>query len=79
MSSVLGPINHQYVSIRSSAIVLTVVSSMYGMGMFIPGTEVSFPEPPEVKPKQRTCRKGNARIDGAIRDRRQNMAKLNVS
>lgn len=51
---------------------------MYGMGMFIPGTEVSFPEPPEVKPKQRTWRKGNACIDGAIRDRRQNMARLVV-
>lgn len=49
---------------------------MYGIGMFMPGTEVSLPEPPEAKPKQRTCRKGSARNGGNIRDRRQNMMRL---
>lgn len=61
---------------RTDASALTVVSSMYGMGMFIPGTEVSLPEPPEEKPKQRTCRKGSARSGGSIRDRKQNMMRL---
>lgn len=49
---------------------------MYGMGMFIPGTEESLPEPPDEKPKQRTCREGSARNGGSIRDRMQNMMRL---